>query len=310
MTGAPEWLEGTVDFHVHSEPSLFPRRFDDLELVTHFVDAGMAGIVLKAHEGSTAERAFLARRASEERAIAIHGGIVLNRFVGGFNAHAVEAALALGGRVVWMPTLHAKNHVDFYGDAQFKEQRARARARAGAGAGAGAGRDSGRLELQPLTAIDDEGRLTSDVQNVLDVLAAEPSAVLSNGHLSGPETLALFREARARGVEKLLVAHPELPLSGFDLALQRELAELGAIIEHTYLPHLPRWGGLAMDVTAGNIRGVGVARCILSSDLGQSTSPPPAEGLAAFGLELMKRGLSERELRRMLVETPSILLES
>lgn len=298
MSSVPEWFEGAVDFHAHSEPSLFPRRFDDLELVRHAADAAMSGVVIKAHEGSSVERALLARRAlgfaGDDLAIAIHGGIVLNRFVGGFNPHAVEAAVALGARVVWMPTLHAKNHVAFYGDAQFKEQRAR----------------FASTRLEPLEVLDGEGRLLPEVQEVLDVLAAHPSVVLSNGHSSGEETRVVFREARSRGIERLLVAHPELPLSGFDLELQRELADLGAVIEHTYLPHLPRWGGLEVDVTAKNIRGVGVSRCILASDLGQVTSPPPAEGLVAFGQELMKRGVPERDLRQMLVDTPSALLAS
>jgi hypothetical protein len=291
VTGTPAWFEGAVDLHVHSRPSLFPRRFDDYDLARHAAEAKMASLVIKAHEGSTVERASLAGRMVG--GIQVRGGIVLNRFVGGFNPHAVEAAIALGANMVWMPTLHAANHMEFYGDADFREQRTSVRFR----------------KVAPLRALDDHSRLRPEVQEVLDVLASQTRVVLSNGHLGLQETRTVFREARRRGIERLLLAHPGLPLSGFDVDAQEELAGLGALIEHTYLPHLPQWGGLDIAVTAAQIRRVGVERCILASDLGQATSPPPAEGLLAFGRGLMEHGLQERDVRRMVVETPSGLLD-
>lgn len=286
-----EWLEGAVDFHVHSRPSIFPRRLDDVELARAAAKASMAGIVIKAHEGSSVERAHLADGIVD--GIRVHGGIVLNRFVGGFNPHAVEIALALGARVVWMPTLHAKNHIEFYGDAGFREQPSST--------------GSGRVE--PLAALDDDGRLTEEVLEVVEVLARYPRVVVSNGHLGAAETRALFHEAIRRGIERLVVAHPALPVTGFDVELQRELAELGAVIEHTYLPHLEPWGRFPIEKTVDHIRRVGAERCILSSDLGQSTSPPPAEGLEAFAAQLAEHGMDERAVRRMLADNPAELLD-
>lgn len=286
----PDWFRGAVDFHAHASPSLFPRRFDDLGLAEQAAAAGMSVVVLKAHEGSSVERALLAERAVS--GIRVRGGIVLNRFVGGFNPHAVEAALALGARIVWMPTLHAENHLRFYGRPGFREQAARV----------------GDRELAPLAALDGRGRLRKEVQEVLDVVASHGDVVLSNGHLGAAETRTLFREARRRGIDRLVVAHPGLPVTGFDLDLQKELAGMGALMEHTYLPHLPRWGGRAIAATAQHILGVGVDRCLLSSDLGQATSPPPAEGLMSFGESLIGHGLTSHDVRRMLVESPASLL--
>lgn len=291
MTGTPTWFEGAVDLHTHSRPSLFPRRFDDYDLVRHAAEAKMAGLVIKAHEGSTVERASLAGGMVD--GIQVRGGIVLNRFVGGFNPHAVEAAVALGAKIVWLPTLHAANHMEYYGHAEFREQRTSIRS----------------PNVVPLSALDDRGQLRPEVQEVLEVLASHTHVVVSNGHLGLQETRAVFREARRRGIERLLLAHPGLPVSGFNVEAQEELAGLGAVIEHTYLPHLPQWGGLDLAVTAAQIRRVGVERCILASDLGQATSPPPAEGLLAFGRGLFELGLQERDVRRMLVETPSALLD-
>ena len=38
-------------------------------------------------------------------------GIVLNNVVGGFNPYAVEHTAAMGGKIVWLPTLAAENHL-------------------------------------------------------------------------------------------------------------------------------------------------------------------------------------------------------
>src|SRR5919107_174535 len=69
--------------------------------------AGVDLAVLKAHEGSTVERAALAARQPETDGVRVVGGIVLNSPVGGANPDAVEVAARLGGRVVWVPTVSA-----------------------------------------------------------------------------------------------------------------------------------------------------------------------------------------------------------
>jgi hypothetical protein len=287
---ARAWFAGAIDLHVHSSPSLFPRRFGDVELAWRAAEAGMAGVAIKAHEGSTVERAQLV--AGQVPGIAVLGGVVLNHFVGGFNPHAVELALNLGGRVVWMPTMHAANHLAYYGEAGYAEQRARYRAR----------------PAEPLSVLESHGKLKAEVNEILEVMAARGEAILSNGHLNAEETRALFRAARERGLERLLVAHPSLHLTSFSLEVQLELAGLGAIIEHCYLPHLPNWGGVPFERTAYYIQHLGAERCVLSSDLGQADSPPPAEGLKAFARALMAHGLSEGAIRRMIVENPAALL--
>ena len=55
------WLHGAVDVHVHASPSIFPRLYDAEKLVAEAQATGMRGLLLKAHEGSTAELAALAQ---------------------------------------------------------------------------------------------------------------------------------------------------------------------------------------------------------------------------------------------------------
>src|SRR5262245_19212793 len=99
----PQWAAGMTDLHTHAAPSLLPRYGDDRTTVEADRAQGFTTVVLKAHEGSTVERAVAAGDG-------VYGGIVLNSPVGGANPDAVEVAARLGGRVVWMPTVSARTH--------------------------------------------------------------------------------------------------------------------------------------------------------------------------------------------------------
>ncbi|MFJ2116450.1 DUF6282 family protein, partial [Streptomyces sp. NPDC087850] len=99
----PDWAVDMTDLHVHASPSLLPRHGNDADTVAAERQQGFRTVVLKAHEGSTVERAALAGEN-------VHGGIVLNSPVGGANPDAVEVAARLGGRVVWMPTVSSRTH--------------------------------------------------------------------------------------------------------------------------------------------------------------------------------------------------------
>lgn len=96
-------LAGAIDMHVHAAPDVHERQFTEWELTEIYARAGMAGYVSKCHAGDTAARAAIVN--SEGEGAKAYGGIVLNRPVGGFNPAAVEASAALGGRVVWLPTI-------------------------------------------------------------------------------------------------------------------------------------------------------------------------------------------------------------
>lgn len=59
MTRLPDFLEGAVDLHVHSAPDVDARRYNDLELARETAQAGMGAILIKSHQNSTVERAWL-----------------------------------------------------------------------------------------------------------------------------------------------------------------------------------------------------------------------------------------------------------
>ena len=52
-------LNGVIDMHVHSNPDIRIRAYDDFELTNAAVRAGARAIVIKTHQGSTVDRAYL-----------------------------------------------------------------------------------------------------------------------------------------------------------------------------------------------------------------------------------------------------------
>lgn len=113
MTLLPDFLEGAVDLHVHSAPDVDECRFDDVELAREAARSGMDAILIKSHQNSTVERAFLVSRMVPD--VRVYGGLVLNDTVGGLNAAAVRLAVSLGAKEIWMPTRSAENHRRHHG---------------------------------------------------------------------------------------------------------------------------------------------------------------------------------------------------
>jgi len=284
-----DWLRDAVEVHVHPSPSMFPRLLDDDELAAAAEAAGMYAVLFKAHEGYTMERAALAQKRC--RRLKVLGGVVLNHFVGGLNPHAVAYALTMGARMVWMPTMHSANHIRWRGSASFGHQQS----------------GMEHMTVEPLTVLDERGRLRPAVQDILELMAGRDAA-LGAGHLHRDEIAVLFREARARGVERLIVTHAELPFMECDVAFQAEMARLGVYIERSWLAVTHPDFGIDLARTAAEIREIGPGQVVLETDFGQATNPAPTEGLAAFCAGLHAHGLSEADVRRMVSTNPAALL--
>jgi hypothetical protein len=109
--GSMRSLKGGIDPHVHSGPSIAPRALDHLDLVRQMSEAGFAAVVTKDHDYSGVATAALIKNHHPELHTKIFSGIVLNNVVGGINPYAVEHTAAMGGKIVWMPTLAAENHL-------------------------------------------------------------------------------------------------------------------------------------------------------------------------------------------------------
>jgi hypothetical protein len=267
------------DLHVHSAPCLLPRLAGDAETVAWYEAAGFSGCVLKGHGEPTAGRA---RTAGAGRRVAVHGAVVLNSAVGGLNPAAVESALLLGARVVWMPTIDARAH-----------------------------RAAGlpRPAIAPAAlAIPPADPTTEAAVLAICALVADADAVLATGHLSGAEIAWLLPRARAAGVRRLLLTHPSFTVPALDAATTRALTDDGAYAEVTAYQLLHQPGATAARLAAF-IRDVGPECCVLSSDAGQPNSPRAPEALARLVEALEAEGLDRSLLEAMSSDLPERLVE-
>ena len=277
MTLAPDFLEGAVDMHVHSAPDLDPRRFDDIELAREAAQAGMGAILIKSHQNSTVERAWLVSQVVPD--IRVYGGLVLNETVGGLNPAAVELAISMGARQIWMPTRSAENHRRQHGM-------------------------SGGISV-----LDANGQLVSAAEEILQQIARS-HCILGTGHLSPEESSVVIDRASALGIRNLLVTHPEWPPTFYSLEAQKELSSRGNVIfERCFVSTTHRCGFVPFETIERAISDVGVGTTVLSTDLGQPDTPPPVEGLRLFAERLRSTGFSVDDIRLMMQTNPARLLQ-
>jgi len=215
---------------------------------------------------------------------------VLNRYVGGVNPRAVEAALALGARVVWMPTLDAACH------------------RAAFGFGGGFAAQSSGLETAAdgLSIVRD-GRLVPEAREVM-ALVKERGAALATGHVGFEEIRALVAEAEAQAFTKLILTHPYDAAPGLSLSQVQALARPHVRIEFVFCSITPKWAFTDAATIAHCIRTIGPARFVISSDGGQAHNPMPAEGYRRFVHALAAEGIGRDDFRVMCRENGDFLL--
>ncbi|HIQ30325.1 MAG TPA: hypothetical protein EYH45_07150 [Candidatus Caldiarchaeum subterraneum] len=280
-------LEDVVDLHVHLAPDVAERSNDDIEFARVAEKVGYKAFLIKNHNLITADRAWIVSKLFER--IKVFGGIVLNSYVGGLNPEAVETAILLGAKQVWMPTLNAANHINYFGEAalptlkRVKELKSK------------------RARKIKISIFDENGKILEEVKEILELIA-EADIILGTGHLSLAEIFELVKEARRAGVRKILVTHPEFKATKIPLEDQVKLADMGAYMEHCAV------AGYEPRELAENIKRVGVDKCVLSSDAGQPKKGHPIDVMYKLVTDLLEQGVTDEEIRRMTVENPSRLL--
>ena len=289
-------LEGAYDVQIHVGPDVIPRRIDDIDCAKEFLAHGMRGFVLKSHYVQTGERAQVVNKAVP--GFKAYGAITLNHSVGGLNPVAVELAGRSGCKMVWMPTVDAENETAGRVDGPSDKLPFWAKIQRELSAEG--------ISPPPLTVIDASGHVIEAARRCLERIKKH-NMILATGHLGRREIFGLVRAAREMGIKKVLVTHAEFPSQSLTGDEQKELADLGAIIEHcfttTYTKKAP-W-----ETAFANIRKTGVPRTLISTDLGQTINPPVAEGFAMFVQRLLDAGFSAEEVRTMAVTNPTRLVE-
>ena len=276
-------LKGIVDLHIHSAPDVRERKMDDLQLMEAAVKRGVRAVVIKSHHVPTVDRATLVNRVKEEKYgdksdFQMFGGIALNRFVGGINPWAVETALKLGGRLVWMPTNTAENHCRKEGKDQY------------------------------VSCVRD-GKVVEELKDVFRLIR-DYDAVLETGHISPYECFLVTEAARDAGVRKIVITHPEFHIVGMSLADQKRIVkDYGVLLERVYAQ--PVGGGVYKKNLADNVEAMREIVCehfIVATDSWQLQNPKWYQSIAEYINYLCDAGFSQEEIGKMTRENPGRML--
>ena len=291
-TEADELLEGSIDLHAHIYPQVFieePGRVRDHEWAELAIQAGMRGFVMKSHLWPTMAQASLINQVYKDfNAI---GSIVLNSNVGGISPFAAESATRLGAKVMWMPTYTSKNDIEI-------------------------GAYSKQIETaykQPppnknLSIFGKDGKITEDVNSILEI-ARDTNVAIATGHLSAEEGVALAKRAKEIGLKKFIFTHPIISIINATEEQLLEVSNLGYFIEFTWISAFPMWQGLDPLLVAETAKKIGAHKCLMTTDAQLDWNPPPPEMLRMFIASMLRIGLKSKEIRLMVQENPSRLVD-
>lgn len=288
-----ELLNGAIDIHTHQGPALFDRHHF-LDVARNAQELGMRALLFKNHHLVSIDRAAWAHEKFPE--LDVFGSIVLNYANGGINPFAVDYALRLGARCVWMPTIDTLMQQRHFGSI------------GGYGAKQGFDLPAFYSAAEPMRIADESGRLAPGMSDVLDLIK-EHDSILAVGHVTPQETEALVNGAADKGITKIVVDHPWLPFTELgDVSQQKALVDAGAIMNYAFSQLTPRWYCVSPPQMVEHMGLIGIKHVVLSSDLGQLHNPLPAEGLRNFVQILLEEGVTADDITMMLQGNPARLL--
>ncbi len=297
MLDARDLLKGFVDLHIHAGPSLMARELDAWEMAHMAARNDLSAIVIKDHHIPTVGVTRIIQDHLEGTKLRVFGSISLNSPVGGLNPKAVEVAIGFGAKVVWMPTVSCKNHIERHSGSH--------------GVKFPAIRQKLTVPEKPITLTDGSGKLIPEAESVLKVIAEHPEVILATGHGNREEVDTIVKGAFRLGVKKVLVDHPYY-MVGATLEDMKTWSSLGAYIEFTAVVSVPssQFYSISAKEIAEFIRRLDPHRLVISSDYGQLGNGSPIDGTLAFVTLLMAEGIDDKMIKKMLTENPECLLSS
>jgi uncharacterized protein DUF6282 len=276
-------LVGAIDLHCHSGPAAMPRILDHHEALMDCANAKFSALVYKDHFYLGTAHAMILEKLFPETNVKLFSGVALNNASGGINPHAVNHAINIGAKIVWLPTLSAANHIEKVATEGKSFPKTAKK----------------MLDPIPLSALDANGKLSDDVKQVLDLIA-EGDIILAGGHLPASELHMVFAEGKKRGVKKMMVNHPTYIVGCRDEDI-RQMVRLGVYMEHSICMFVEgKAHKYGPDKLAHLIEVAGVDHTVLCSDLGLTGSPRPVDGYRAIVQQLLDLQFSEADIRRMI----------
>lgn len=276
-------MQGIIDMHIHAGPDVRARKLDDFELMEASVQRGVRAIVLKSHNVPTADRAYLVNRVAAEKypdvKFTAFGGLCLNRPVGGLNPDAVETSLKLGAKVIWLPTNTAENHY----------------------------RKNGKDPSKGVVVTRD-GKAVDELQDIF-ALVKQYNAVLATGHIGAEECFPVVEAARAAGVEKIVITHPEFWVVGMTPEQQADIVrKYDVLLESVYAQPVNGSYKINIPDNIAAMKAIGPEHFVISTDSGQTVNPYWYESYTTY-FKAVSEVFTSEQVRRMTHDNPAWLLD-
>lgn len=276
-------MQGIIDMHIHAAPDVRARKLDDLELMEASVQRGVRAIVLKSHNFPTADRAYLVNRVAAEKypdvKFTAFGGLCLNHPAGGLNPDAVETSLKLGAKVIWLPTNTAENHY----------------------------RKNGKDPSKGVVVTRD-GKAVDELQDIF-ALVKQYNAVLATGHIGAEECFPVVEAARAAGVEKIVVTHPEFWVVGMTQEQQAEIVKkYDVLLESVYAQPVNGSYKINIPDNIAAMKAIGPEHFVISTDSGQTVNPYWYESYTTY-FKAVSEVFTSEQVRKMTHDNPAWLLD-
>lgn len=284
-------LKGILDIHVHAGPSVANRQVDAADMLKEAVSAGYRGFLVKDHYFPSCMGVKMVQEHCDAQGVEIYSSMCLNNSMGLFNLMALDAAINMGAKIIYFPTVSSKNHIDHH-----------------KGSFVGSGKMS--VPENPVVYVDEKGVMDPAAVECLKLMA-EKDVALGTGHGTAWEIDRLVEKALESGVRRILVNHPQFHI-GASYEQMTKWAGLGAYIEMNVCVFSSgsKLGTLDDRVIADMLKAVPLERLILDSDMGQKGNGSPVEGMYRFIRLLMEKfGLSEEDINLIAKANPANLLD-
>lgn len=239
--------------------------------------------VLKSHNVPTADRAYLVNRVAAEKypdvKFTAFGGLCLNRPVGGLNPDAAETSLKLGAKVIWLPTNTAENHY----------------------------RKNGK---DPSTGVvvTRDGKAVDELQDIF-ALVKQYNAVLATGHIGAEECFPVVEAARAAGVEKIVITHPEFWVVGMTPEQQADIVrKYDVLLESVYAQPVNGSYKINIPDNIAAMKAIGPEHFVISTDSGQTVNPYWYESYTTY-FKAVSEVFTSEQVRKMTHDNPAWLLD-
>jgi hypothetical protein len=249
------------------------------------------------------------------------GGLIMNTIYGGMNPRAVRTALEYGD---------GAKFIDFGAHSTYFQAAREGRIMDGKFVPLSQLYPKFKTEeLDRAIRIPVDEPVGSELDEILQLIASYPQVYMGTGHVSVEEAIHVVDLAADYGIEKVLVSSSVTKIA--DLEKLRYMADKGAFLEYTLAAYthttpIPKTHyyvereyssmdeGMAEEPPGGvrlvaeQIQELGSEHCILGTDFGVYTLPPPVEGMREFIACMLDLGVRVEDIRNMVKTNPERLL--